>query len=182
MSLTHAILGLLQCTAPMTGYDLKTQHFDESIGYFWPADQAQVYRTLDKMAEEGWVESRIEVQEGRPNRKIYAITEAGYDELQRWLVERHPVPSVREPFLIQTYFAGMLPNAVILDLLAERMKAHQALLEEYQQVPLPPLDELTDQREHAMARLTLEFGLRYQQMQMEWIKLAMEIVSNLLES
>jgi PadR family transcriptional regulator, regulatory protein AphA len=179
MSLTHAILGLLQCTAPMTGYDLKTQYFDESIGYFWPADQAQVYRTLDKMAEEGWVESRIEVQEGRPNRKIYAITEAGYDELQRWLVEHHPVPAVREPFLIQTYFAGMLPNGQILDLLAERIKAHQALLEEYQQVPLPPLDELTDQREHTMARLTLEFGLRYQQMQMEWIKLAMETISKI---
>jgi PadR family transcriptional regulator, regulatory protein AphA len=182
MSLTHAILGLLQYNEPMTGYDLKTQHFDESIGYFWPADQAQVYRTLDKMAEEGWVESRIEVQEGRPNRKIYAITDTGRAELRRWLAGHHPMPPVRETFLIQTYFAGMLPDEEIREMLAQRLKLHQALLEEYQQVPLPPLDELTDQRDHAMARLTLEFGLRYQQMQIDWLHLAMETISKLPDS
>ena len=179
MSLAHAILGLLQYNEPMTGYDLKTQHFDESIGYFWPADQAQVYRTLDKMAEEGWVESRIEVQEGRPNRKIYAITGAGRDELRRWLTEHHSMPPVREPFLIQLYFAGILPNDQIQEILAERLKKHQALLEEYQQVPLPPLAELTGYRDHTMARLTLEFGLRYQQMQIEWLHLAMDTIRNL---
>src|SRR5579875_1236367 len=44
MSLTHAILGFLN-RQPMTGYDLKTQCFDISVAYFWPADQAQIYRT-----------------------------------------------------------------------------------------------------------------------------------------
>src|SRR5258705_13680872 len=54
MSLAHAILGMLQ-TRPMTGYDLKVECFDNSIAHFWQADQAQIYRTLDKLAEDGLV-------------------------------------------------------------------------------------------------------------------------------
>src|SRR3954454_17398860 len=84
MSLTHAILGILQ-TQSLTGYDLKTQCFDRSIAHFWPADQAQIYRTLDKMTEQGWIESQIEFQDNRPNRKVYSITESGHAELRQWL-------------------------------------------------------------------------------------------------
>src|SRR5690349_16257537 len=104
MSLTHAILGLLT-QSPMTGYDLKNYSFDTSVAHFWPADQAQIYRTLDKMAEQGWVESRVEFQEDRPNRKVYSITDDGRDELQRWLLLFQPLTPYREPFLIQLFFA-----------------------------------------------------------------------------
>ena len=44
MSLKHAVLGFLSI-APMTGYDLR-KHMEESVAHFWPADQAQIYRTL----------------------------------------------------------------------------------------------------------------------------------------
>ena len=47
MSLGHAILGFLN-REPMTGYDLKTRCFDDDAAHFWTADQAQVYRTLDR--------------------------------------------------------------------------------------------------------------------------------------
>ncbi len=49
MSLPHAILGFLR-EQPLTGYALKTQRFDVSVANFWPADQAQIYRTLDRLA------------------------------------------------------------------------------------------------------------------------------------
>jgi len=48
MSLPHAILGFLR-EQPLTGYALKTQRFDVSVANFWPADQAQIYRTLDRL-------------------------------------------------------------------------------------------------------------------------------------
>lgn len=178
MSLAHAMLGILH-QAPMTGYDLKTRYFDRSIRYFWPADQAQIYRTLDKMEERGWVESAIEFQEGRPNRKVYHITDTGRAELDRWLHEPDRFVTYRDPFLIQIFFAGQLSDEPVLQLLEQHLQKHQALLAEYQQIPLPPLDQLRDQREHTMARLTLEFGLRYQQMYVDWLRLAMETVGRL---
>ncbi len=47
MSLKHAILGFLELS-PFSGYDLK-KAFDGSVQHFWPADQAQIYRTLNQL-------------------------------------------------------------------------------------------------------------------------------------
>jgi len=180
MSLAHAILGLLQ-TEPMTGYDLKTQCFDTSIHYFWPADQAQIYRTLDKMVADGWAESTIEYQQDRPNRKVYRLTGAGRAELTKWLAGEHAALVYRDPFLVQIFFAEQLSNQQIVDLLTERMKKHQALLDEYRTVPLPLLEQLTADRDRTMQRLTLEFGFAFQQMYIDWLKLATEAVRKLPE-
>lgn len=180
MSLTHAILGMLQ-REPMTGYDLKTECFDTSISYFWPADQAQIYRTLDRMSDEGWVESIIEPQEGRPNRKVYSITEAGRQELARWLRSHQPLAADREPFLVQTFFAGQLSNAEIIGLMQQQIVQHQRLLREYDTLDVPLLDQLMTERHEALGRLTLEFGYRYHQMVIDWLNLAIETVRNLPE-
>ena len=46
MSLAHGILRYLSIR-PMSGYDIK-KLFNMSAIYFWPAEQAQIYRTLKK--------------------------------------------------------------------------------------------------------------------------------------
>ena len=61
---------------PYSGYDLK-KIFDTSVRHFWPADQSQIYRTLSRMSEKGWVEIEVIHQESRPDRKEYRITPAG---------------------------------------------------------------------------------------------------------
>lgn len=178
MSLPHAILGFLQ-EQPMTGYDLKTQYFDQSIAHFWPADQAQIYRTLDKMAADGWVESQLEIQDNRPNRKVYSITEAGRAELSQWLTTTLPLPSYREPFLIQLFFMKQLSNEQILNMLEEQKKAHAARVAEYQKLPVPPLDESSGSREQLLQRLTLELGLRIEQTKIDWLQMAQELTKQL---
>ena len=180
MSLTHAILGLLT-QSPMTGYDLKNQSFDSSIAHFWPADQAQIYRTLDKMAEQGWVESHTEFQEDRPNRKVYSITEDGRAELRRWLLLSQPLPPYREPFLIQLFFAEDLSNQEIVPMLEAQRDAHRERLEDYRQIPLPTLDQLTEDRETTLQRLTLEMGLRVEQAYLDWFDMAINVVRKLPE-
>ncbi len=51
MSLETGILGFLSMK-PLSGYDLK-RLFNMSAAYFWPADQAQIYRTLKKLTDHG---------------------------------------------------------------------------------------------------------------------------------
>ncbi|MEO8607433.1 MAG: PadR family transcriptional regulator [Chloroflexota bacterium] len=180
MSLTNAILGLLT-QSPMTGYDLKNRSFDSSIAHFWPADQAQIYRTLDKMAEQGWVESQVEFQEERPNRKVYSITGKGRTELRHWLLSFQPLPPYREPFLIQLFFAEDLSNVQIITQLEAQRDAHRQRLEGYQQIPLPTLDQLTEYRETSLQRLTLEMGIKVEQAYLEWFDLAINTVRNFPE-
>ena len=127
MSLKHAILGFLQYQ-PFSGYDLK-KAFDTSVHHFWPADQSQIYRTLAQLADEGWAEVEIVPQEDRPDRKVFSITEAGRDELGRWL--RTPVPHEghRMAALIQVFFAGQLPDEEILPLFEQAADELRSLFE-----------------------------------------------------
>ena len=180
MSLPHAILGILR-DQPMTGYDLKTRCFDRSIAHFWPADQAQIYRTLDRMVADGWVAGELERQESRPNRRIYHLTGAGEAELLRWLASEQGLAIIREPFLIQLFFAAPLPSATIDALLARQAELHSEKLARYEAIPLPTLDRLRDDRDLALQRLTLEWGLALERAYLDWCVLARGIVAELPE-
>lgn len=175
MSLTHAILGLLQ-QEEMTGYDLKTTCFDRCIAHLWPADQAQIYRTLDKLVEQGWITCTVEIQRDRPNRKVYRVTEAGKAELIRWLQCHQPLPTVREPLLVQLFFAAQLPNEAIIQLLEQQLAARCEKLAECETRELPTLAEHSASREQIMQRLVLELVIRREQTYIDWLKTAIDVI------
>ncbi|MGD9620219.1 MAG: PadR family transcriptional regulator [Mycolicibacterium sp.] len=83
MPLQHAILVSL-CEQSGSGYEL-THRFDRSIGYFWVATHQQIYRTLRTMEDDGWVHGTEVAQHGRPDKKVYAVSDAGRRELARWI-------------------------------------------------------------------------------------------------
>jgi DNA-binding PadR family transcriptional regulator len=85
VALPHAILvSLSEQTG--SGYELA-HRFDRSIGYFWAATHQQIYRTLRVMEDDGWVHVDVVAQQGRPDKKVYGVTEAGRAELGRWIAE-----------------------------------------------------------------------------------------------
>lgn len=83
VALPHAILVSL-CEQSGSGYELA-RRFDRSIGYFWAATHQQIYRTLRTMENEHWVRGTEVAQHGRPDKKVYAVSEAGRAELARWI-------------------------------------------------------------------------------------------------
>ena len=83
MSLDYAILGFLNYH-PYSGYDLKKM-LDMSVRHFWTADQSQIYRTLARLLEQGYLQMEKLEQDERPDKKIYHITPAGQTALQDWL-------------------------------------------------------------------------------------------------
>lgn len=91
MALPHAILVSL-CEQAGSGYELA-RRFDRSIGYFWSATHQQIYRTLRAMDNDGWVCATAVAQHGRPDKKVYTVSQRGRDELARWIAE--PLSSTR---------------------------------------------------------------------------------------
>ncbi len=180
MSLSHAILGLLT-VMPMTGYDLKNQAFDSTVAHFWQADQAQIYRTLAAMAEAGWVESRLEIQEERPNRKVYHITEAGRAELLRWMQTEQPLPVHREAFLIQLFFGSLLSSDTLLKQIEHQREGHKERLARYTNIPMPALDDPALNRDRVFWRLTIELGIALEQTYLRWLDLCAQTVEKLEE-
>lgn len=106
MSLKHGLLGLLTIRKS-SGYDLS-KLFQESLSFFWVANQSQIYRELDKMEDIGWVVSSKVEQDARPNKRVYGITKEGNQELIRWLKEENAedLSVVRNPLLMKLFFSG----------------------------------------------------------------------------
>ena len=170
MSLKHALLGFLSYQ-PMTGYDLK-QHFDRSIYYFWNAKLRQIYPTLSKMKDEGWLTMEVEHQEDRPNRKVYYITAAGREELLHWLQETAAVAPIRDAFLIKTFFGDKLEKEEMLAQLRHHLALHQEQLTAYQGLVRETIrqnvEETGLEREGFFWGLTLDRGIEYEQGWIEW--------------
>ena len=169
MSLKHAILGFLSYRSN-TGYDLK-QGFDQSVQHFWPADQGQIYRTLNQLEKSGWVTKEVVLQEDRPNRKVYHITESGKDELQTWLSTPLSTPVNRDPFLIQVFMGGLVSEEARLHIVQKEIERICGEIEALQvlvdsQHPLE--DSLNPHRFQSL--LTLEVGLYLNRAYLTWLE------------
>ncbi|MEU4395310.1 PadR family transcriptional regulator [Kribbella sp. NPDC023855] len=167
MALEHAILVSLTERAG-SGYELA-RRFDRSIGYFWPATHQQIYRVLRRMDEAGWVTHQEIAQDGRPDKKVYEVSDAGREELTRWLAE--PV----EPAILRDGLGVKLRGASLGDTSAvlrevERHRAHHATrLEVYrgiQRRDFPKPDKLNGRELHQY--LVLRGGIRAEESFVAW--------------
>ncbi len=167
MFLRYAILGFLSLQT-MTGYDLK-KHFDGSVRHFWSADQAQIYRALAGLVEDGLVDVEVIEQTARPDRREHRLTSAGRGELDRWLRAPLDPQPTREPFLLKVFFAGRLPAADIVALLEARIAAAEELVAILSQIASAMPDEQPPTVERLLPRATLDNGLRHARTELEWL-------------
>ena len=161
----HAILGLLDL-APMTGYDVK-KNFDATIAHFWAGDQSQIYRTLASLVDKGLAEVSTLEQVGKPNRNVHSITEAGRDELDRWLRSPLAADVTREPFLARLFFAGRIGEEAVGALLNERRQLAQAQLTALEAMRRDDL-AASDLRVR-MQLATLDNGIAHTRTELEWL-------------
>ena len=182
MSLKHALLGILT-VKPMTGYELK-QFFDSTVQHFWNAELSQIYPTLKHLEEQGWVEKRVEVQESRPNKKIYEITDGGKDEYARWALHPAPPADLRDPFLIRVFFGDNIPVEDMLVLLRHQMEEQQKVLAFNEAVLRPKIKEgveaLGSTRRGLFWTLTLEMAIAHRRAYVEWCEQSMKLLEQAL--
>jgi DNA-binding PadR family transcriptional regulator len=171
MPLPHAILGFLEYQ-PMTGYDLK-KYFDQSVAHFWSATQSHIYKALENLEKEGFVESQVIPQEGKPNRKQYQITDEGRGELHRWVSTPLPLEVTREAWLIQVFFAHGINNEDIVHLFEKRIEAIQTCLADYK-IAQANIDEnykhIGIKRLRGLWQLTLDYGTDYYENEITWLE------------
>jgi DNA-binding PadR family transcriptional regulator len=123
MQLEYVILGVL-CLGRVTGYDLR--RWMEGPGRFlgYGVQLPQIYRTLGRMVERGWVSFDVDPREGRPDAKVYRITEEGREALLTWA--RSPyTPSTRpmDPdFTLRFVFAGQLDREIAIDVVRTELE------------------------------------------------------------
>src|SRR5512140_2496593 len=84
----NALLALLS-TRPRHGYELRDL-FEAALGGHWDLNSGQVYSSLERLARDGLVVEEGVERAGGPDKRLWALTEEGEQELERWL--NSPVP------------------------------------------------------------------------------------------
>jgi len=79
MNVRTLCLAILAC-GESTGYEIRKLVSDGHFSHFVDASFGSIYPALTRMENEALVVSREEIQDGKPNRKVYSITEAGREE------------------------------------------------------------------------------------------------------
>jgi DNA-binding PadR family transcriptional regulator len=182
MSLSFALLGFLNL-GPMTGYDLK-KNLDRSTEFFWHAGLNQIYPTLKTLLEQGLVTARVEPQEGRPDKRIYALTEDGQAALFDWLAEPvKALPPTRNVALLKLFFAGFLDREAILGQLRNLLALHQSQLRRYREETRSVIAEVVAatglRREGMMWELVRQLGEAHERTYVEWLERAIRNVESL---
>ncbi|MEU3271347.1 PadR family transcriptional regulator [Saccharomonospora sp. NPDC006951] len=163
MELKHAILGLLSIRSA-SGYDLG-RAFAGSVAHFWHADRSQIYRTLDRLSAAGAITTEVVRQDGKPDRKVHSLTEAGREELTDWLSSPLEVEHSKEPFLARLFFAALIGREGVERLLNERYREVNESLAELASITIKA-DDMTGLLQAA----TLRNGLIHAKAELEWLR------------
>jgi DNA-binding PadR family transcriptional regulator len=160
----HAVLGLLS-RGPTCGYELGSLA-ERTIAHFWPITRAHIYAELGRLEDAGLVTATEVAQRGRPDKRVYAITETGERTLDAWLDgadlgdERR-----RNPLLLKVFFGDrMAPDRLVSLLVAERERC-QALRQRY----LAIAAALQDDPHAVMRRATVSYGIHCVEAQLAWL-------------
>jgi DNA-binding PadR family transcriptional regulator len=101
VALHHSVLALL-ADGPSHGYEVRAR-FDALVGDAWgPVNIGQVYQVLDRLSRDGLVTGDHVPQQGRPDRTVYRLTEAGRAELESWVTTASvPRRGYRDEFFLK---------------------------------------------------------------------------------
>ncbi len=122
MSPSYALLGILG-RQPNYGYDLK-RTYDVLFGRDKPLAFGQVYATLSRLLRDKRIETESTEQESGPERKKYAITTLGREDLEAWLGTPEQLHTDTQTVLFSKVVTAILLDKSPNDYLDAQRAAH----------------------------------------------------------
>ncbi len=122
----YALLGVVSRNPEgVHGYALKRQ-CERFLGSFWQLNFGEIYRVLDKLADEG----QIEQMAGESSRKVYRITERGRQNLDDFILTPPtdaPRP-LRQELAVKLLFASAEQMTDVLQMINHQREAYMTQL------------------------------------------------------
>ena len=114
--LDYVLLCLIRMHEDASGYQLHA-FIQESTGFLYKAHLSQIYPSLKRLNESGLVTFTEVVREGKPDLKLYRVTDAGVAASEEWLLRPFEFEYTRESadrFFMRLVFMGHLPSEEVL--------------------------------------------------------------------
>jgi DNA-binding PadR family transcriptional regulator len=179
MSLRDAVLAAL-LEGEASGYDLA-KGFDASVANFWTATPQQLYRELERLADQGLIQARVVQQDRRPNKRMLSLTDAGREAIRRFTAHP-PKPSViRDELMVKVQAADAGDMQAVRDSIVEQRQWAAAKLQRYERLRARLLDgrgeeEYLRQAERVGPYLTLLRGISFEEENIRWAERALAII------
>jgi DNA-binding PadR family transcriptional regulator len=127
MALRHAVLAAL-LDGEYSGYQLA-KAFDVGVANFWHALPQQLYAELTKLEKDGLVTGRQVVQETRPNKRLFRVSDAGLNELEQFAAAVSRPSFIRDDLLVKVQAVDRIGTGPVIEQLEERASAAEARIE-----------------------------------------------------
>jgi PadR family transcriptional regulator AphA len=169
-----AILGILTLE-PMSGYDFR-KAAEQCLGFFWQESYGQIYPTLKKMLEKGYLSQSRKKTEGKPDKHIYSITKKGKDAFNAWLDQETRIEPKRIELLLKLFFGGKTDHDAQIRELESIKETHKKLLAE-----LKDIEDwhIKNYDHHALTPywlVTIRFGIHRISAMIAWCKESVEML------
>jgi DNA-binding PadR family transcriptional regulator len=156
-----SLLGFLH-EGSMSGWDLSARSH-QVIGDFWSLTTSQVYRELHNLEKAGLIEME---ERGSRDRQPYSLTPRGRTAFVEWLMKEPGEEITRFPLLLTVAFGKHLPREKLLKFTDNHRRIHQSRLDKY----LETVAQLEAAPDYSTPYIqaTLDFGIRYERMVLQW--------------
>lgn len=121
-------LGALTC-GPASGYEIRKLFEEGAYATLHPIGFGSIYPALTALLADGLVECSAEEQSGRPDKKVYRLTDAGVAALAQALLGEPQTDKYRSDTLFMLTLADFIPAERIRWLLDQHRASHQAELD-----------------------------------------------------
>jgi len=127
MDVRTVCLGVLTL-GDVTGYEIRKMFEEGPFQYFTDAGFGSIYPALKKLHGEGFVTLDEQVQDSRPDKKVYSITPAGRAAFKVAIAQAPGTDKFRSDFLLAMFFEHFLSQNLIADAVDERIEWYREKL------------------------------------------------------
>ncbi len=131
-TLGYALLGIL-ARGSLSGYDLA-RNLQMPVGYFWQANHSHIYPELARLEAEGLVRHEVVLQEQRPSKKIYTLTDTGRATLQQWVSTPGEIATPRDELLLKIFSLWLLERKQATALIREQEQRFAEQLAQFEAI------------------------------------------------
>ena len=149
MNINSLILAILNFNEA-TGYEIKKLSTDGQFSHFVDVSYGSIYPALARLEKEEMVTCRFESQQGKPDRKVYSITDKGRQEFIASLSQ----PPAQDKFKSEFLLVAMNAELTTVETLERAIDARIAYLNE----KLNMLNGLLEECENEGTRWVANYG------------------------
>ncbi len=166
------ILGILQ-NKPRTGYEIN-DILQNQISYFYDGTYGMIYPTLKKLEKEGKVKKETIIQDDKPNKNIFSITDKGKEELNEYLNSGDISEVFKSDFLMKLFFGDNLSKEQVIKLINKEIETKenqiQSLENSLKKWQLQGISELQ--------KITVGYGLAQYKAVVNYLKVQLKVLED----